>query len=160
MATTPALGVLNTSGRLGLKMLAAIVPACHSPRGLHDRLNLKLALQKCLAPSHGPTLGLKHHKYTQVKTPGAKKRRKEVYPLAHKVHTLASEFAQIKPLLLNLQPSGLLNARTVSEPPSGPHATGMKVRAQLPGMAPLVSWRGHTFSCGLWESLNATREPE
>lgn len=54
-------------------------------------------LQSCTRVFTCPPLGLKHRRHTQEKTPGAKKRWKEVEPLAHKVDGLATEFAQIMP---------------------------------------------------------------
>ncbi|KAE8291461.1 hypothetical protein D5F01_LYC11069 [Larimichthys crocea] len=60
----------------------------------------------------------KRHGHAQDDASVANKKRRGVEPLALKVDTLASEFAQIKALLLSLQPSGPSDAcTTASEPP-------------------------------------------
>lgn len=70
--------------------------------------------------------------------------------MAYKVDTLASEFAQIKALLLNLERNGLLTTLTVSEPPRmGAPATTW---GGPPGNAPLATFV-RTHFCGLGEPL-------
>ncbi|XP_049437342.1 uncharacterized protein LOC125891834 [Epinephelus fuscoguttatus] len=71
------------------------------------------------AYSHPP--GPKRRGHTQDDASVAKKRRRGVEPLALEVDTLASEFAQIKVLLLNLQPGcpSATAGTAASEPPLG-----------------------------------------
>lgn len=70
-------------------------------------------------PAGSPPSGSKRRRRTQDDASVAKKKRKSVEPLALKVDTLATEFAQIKALLLNLQPGG-------------PSAAAVTVASELP----------------------------
>ncbi len=68
-------------------------------------------------PAYSPPLGPKRRGHTQDDASIAKKRWRGVEPLALKVDTLATEFAQIKTLLLNLQPSGPSDACAAASEP-------------------------------------------
>ncbi|KAE8293756.1 hypothetical protein D5F01_LYC06689 [Larimichthys crocea] len=81
----------------------------------------------------------KRHGHTQDDASVANKKRRGVEPLALKVDTLASEFAQIKALLLSLQPSGPSDACTAAselplEKPPRSYAESDSL-ASLPRMA-------------------------
>ena len=54
--------------------------------------------------AYSPFSGPKHRRHAQDDAPVARKKQRGIEPLALKVDTLASQFAQIKALLLNLQP--------------------------------------------------------
>uniref|UniRef100_A0A0F8AKV3 Nuclear factor 1 C-type n=1 Tax=Larimichthys crocea TaxID=215358 RepID=A0A0F8AKV3_LARCR len=96
-----------------------------------------------LPPSGTPAYSSPHrpkrHGHTQDDASVANKKRRGVEPLALKVDTLASEFAQIKALLLSLQPSGPSDACTAAselplEKPPRSYAESDSL-ASLPRMA-------------------------
>ena len=81
-----------------------------------------------LSPVRGPKRG-----HLRAEPTGAKKRRQGDDPLSHKVDTLASEFSQIKALLLNLQPGARAEAVALDPPRQARDGNNGRATAHVAG---------------------------